>query len=72
LVNELAMYCHGLGLEIWSVIDVAVTKPFGFVTISPTMSTITCLTMSVSRVVAHLNQQRKSVNGSRILLVGLA
>ncbi len=66
------MYCHGLGLEIWSVIDVAVTKPFGFVTISPTMSTITCPAMSVSRVVAHLNQQRKSVNGSRILFVGLA
>ncbi|MGH3824907.1 MAG: nucleotide sugar dehydrogenase [Pseudonocardiaceae bacterium] len=106
LVNELAMYCHGLGLDVWSVIDAAATKPFGFMKFTPGPGVGGhCLPIDpsylswqvkrslghafrfvdiandvndhmpdyvVSRVVAHLNQQRKSVNGSRILLVGLA
>ena len=29
LVNELAVYCHELGIDVWSVIDMAATKPFG-------------------------------------------
>jgi UDP-N-acetyl-D-glucosamine dehydrogenase len=106
LVNELAMYCHGLGLDVWSVVDAAATKPFGFMKFTPGPGVGGhCLPIDpsylswqaqrslghafrfvdiandvndhmpdyvVSRVVAHLNQQRKSVNGSRILLVGLA
>lgn len=106
LVNELAMYCHGLGLDVWSVIDAAATKPFGFMKFTPGPGVGGhCLPIDpsylswqvrrslghafrfvdiandvndhmpdyvVSRVVAHLNQQCKSVNSSRILLVGLA
>jgi UDP-N-acetyl-D-glucosamine dehydrogenase len=106
LVNELAMYCHGLGLNVWSVIDAAATKPFGFMKFTPGPGVGGhCLPIDpsylswqvrrslghafrfvdiandvndhmpdyvVSRVVTHLNQQRKSVNGSSILLVGLA
>jgi len=30
LVNELAMYSNELGIDVWSVIDAAATKPFGF------------------------------------------
>lgn len=106
LVNELAMYCHGLGLDVWSVIDAAATKPFGFMKFTPGPGVGGhCLPADssylswqvrrslghafrfvdiandvndhmpdyvVSRVVTLLNQRRKSVNGSRILLVGLA
>src|ERR1700689_295604 len=30
LVNELAMFAHDLGINIWEAIDAASTKPFGF------------------------------------------
>jgi UDP-N-acetyl-D-mannosaminuronic acid dehydrogenase/UDP-N-acetyl-D-glucosamine dehydrogenase len=35
LVNELAMYCHDLGIDVWSVIDAAASKPFGFMKFTP-------------------------------------
>lgn len=106
LVNELAMYCHDLGIDVWSVIEAAGTKPFGFMKFRPSPGVGGhCLPIDpsylswqvrrslgqafrfvdiandvnnhmpdyvVSRVIKHLNQQRRSVNGSRILLVGLA
>jgi UDP-N-acetyl-D-glucosamine dehydrogenase len=28
--NEVALWCHELGLDVWEVIDAAATKPFGF------------------------------------------
>ncbi len=106
LVNELAMYCHALRLDVWSVVDAAATKPFGFMRFAPGPGVGGhCLPIDpcylswqarrslghglgfvdmakdvndhmpdyvVSRVVTHLNQERKAVKGSRILLVGLA
>jgi UDP-N-acetyl-D-glucosamine dehydrogenase len=30
LVNELALMCHHLDVDVWEVIDAAATKPFGF------------------------------------------
>lgn len=30
LVNEMARFCHELGVDLWDVIDLAKTKPFGF------------------------------------------
>jgi UDP-N-acetyl-D-glucosamine dehydrogenase len=30
LVNEMARFCHELDIDLWSVIDAAATKPFGF------------------------------------------
>lgn len=30
LINELAMLCHKMGLNVWEVIDAAKTKPYGF------------------------------------------
>jgi UDP-N-acetyl-D-glucosamine dehydrogenase len=35
LVNELAMFCHGLGVDVWEVVEAASTKPFGFMRFSP-------------------------------------
>ena len=106
LVNELAMYCHGLGIDVWSVLDAAATKPFGFMKFTPGPGVGGhCLPIDpsylqwqvrravgsnfrfidiandinehmpdyvVSRVADHLNRRQRSVNGSSILLVGLA
>jgi UDP-N-acetyl-D-glucosamine dehydrogenase len=30
LVNEMARFCHDLGIDLWDVISAASTKPFGF------------------------------------------
>ncbi|MFV2084664.1 nucleotide sugar dehydrogenase [Micromonospora sp. LOL_021] len=35
LVNELAVYAHMLGIDIWDAIDAASTKPFGFLRFTP-------------------------------------
>lgn len=35
LVNELALICERLGLDVWEVIDGASTKPFGFMPFYP-------------------------------------
>ena len=35
LVNELAMMCERLGIDVWEVIEAAGTKPFGFMKFTP-------------------------------------
>lgn len=35
LVNELAIICHLLGVDVWEIIDAAGTKPFGFMPFYP-------------------------------------
>ena len=35
LVNEMAMMCDRLGVDVWEVIDAAATKPFGFMKFTP-------------------------------------
>jgi UDP-N-acetyl-D-glucosamine dehydrogenase len=35
LVNELAMLCDRMGIDVWDVIDAAATKPFGFMAFRP-------------------------------------
>jgi UDP-N-acetyl-D-glucosamine dehydrogenase len=35
LMNELAMFGHELGVDVWEAIDAASTKPFGFMRFSP-------------------------------------
>ena len=35
LVNEMAMVCHEMGIDIWEVIDAAATKPFGYMPFYP-------------------------------------
>ena len=35
LVNEVAIMCEKLGVDVWEVIDAAATKPFGFMKFTP-------------------------------------
>ncbi len=105
LVNELAMVCHRLGLNVWEIIDAAATKPFGFlpfrpgpglgghcIPIDPLYLSWKMKTLDykvrfidladevnsgmplyvVQRVGELLNAQKKPINGSRILLLGIA
>jgi len=35
LVNELAIMCNRLGIDVWEVVEAAATKPFGFMKFTP-------------------------------------
>ncbi len=106
LVNELAMFAHDLGIDVWEAIDAASTKPFGYLRFTPGPGVGGhCLPVDpsylswrvrqslgvpfrfvelandvnahmpdyvVRRLTLALNQRRLSVNGQRILLLGLA
>ena len=105
LVNEMAIMCDRLNIDVWEVIDAAATKPFGYMKFTPGPGLgghcipIDPLYLSwklrainynarfielaseintgmpryvVSRVQDSLNEQRKPLNGSRILILGAA
>jgi UDP-N-acetyl-D-glucosamine dehydrogenase len=104
LVNEVALMCDRLKIDVWEVIEAAATKPFGFMPFYPgpglgghcipvdpyylawKLKTLDYkarfielaadINMNmpwyvVSKVVNALNEQRKSVNGSNILVLGV-
>ena len=35
MVNEMAMLCYEMGIDVWEVVDAAATKPFGFMPFYP-------------------------------------
>jgi len=35
LVNEMAMVCHELGIDVWEVLEAAASKPFGYMAFTP-------------------------------------
>jgi UDP-N-acetyl-D-glucosamine dehydrogenase len=105
LVNELAMLCHKMDINLWEVIDAAKTKPYGFQAFYPGpglgghcipldpyylswkareygfhTSMIESSMMindnmpeyTVSRASKILNRFRKSFNGAKILILGVA
>jgi len=105
LINELAMLCHKMGINIWEVIDAAKTKPYGFhpfypgpglgghcIPLDPYFlswkareygfhtSMIESSMMindrmpeyTVERAGSILNRAKKPLNGSRVLLLGVA
>jgi UDP-N-acetyl-D-glucosamine dehydrogenase len=105
LVNEMAIICEKLGVNVWEVIEAAATKPFGFMKFMPgpgigghcipldphylawKMRTLNYKTrfidlaseinsempaLVVDKVAVALNDERKAVNGSRVLVVGVA
>jgi UDP-N-acetyl-D-glucosamine dehydrogenase len=105
LVNEMAIVCDKLGVNVWEVIDAAATKPFGFMKFTPgpgigghcipldphylawKMRTLNYKTrfidlaseinsempaLVVEKVARALNDARKSVNGSKVLVLGVA
>ncbi|MDY6866391.1 MAG: nucleotide sugar dehydrogenase [Chloroflexota bacterium] len=104
LVNELAIMCDRLKIDVWEVIDAAATKPFGFMKFTPGPGLgghcipIDPLYLSwklkslnynarfielaseintnmprytMSKIQDALNIQKKSVNGSRVLILGV-
>ena len=105
LVNEMAIVCDKLGVNVWEVIDAAATKPFGYMKFTPgpgigghcipldplylawKMRTLNYRTRFIDlasdinsempeyvvrRVARALNDFRKPVRGSRILVLGVA
>ena len=105
MVNEMAIVCDKLGVDVWEVIDAAGTKPFGFMKFTPgpgigghcipldphylawKMRTLNYKTRFidlaseinsqmpqyvVEKIAAALNSERKAVNGSRVLILGVA
>ena len=105
LVNEIAMMCDKLDVDVWEVIDAAATKPFGFmpfypgpglgghcIPIDPYYLAWKMKTLNynarfielageinagmpeyvVEKVTDALNDHAKSVNKSRILVLGIA
>ena len=105
LVNELAIMCERMGVDVWEVIDAAATKPFGFMKFTPGPGLgghcipIDPLYLSwkmksfqytarfielaseintnmpryvVSRVMDALNEQGKTLKGSKCLVLGAA
>jgi UDP-N-acetyl-D-glucosamine dehydrogenase len=104
LVNEVALMCDRLKIDVWEVIEAAATKPFGFmpfypgpglgghcIPVDPFYLAWKLKTLDykarfielaaeintgmpwyvISKVVDALNEQRKSVNGSNILILGV-
>jgi UDP-N-acetyl-D-glucosamine dehydrogenase len=105
LVNELAMLCNRLELDVWEVIDAAATKPYGFMRFTPGPGlgghcipidpfylswrarqfdfqtefielagkvNTTMPYFCAERVSHALNDVRKPVNGSRVLVLGVS
>lgn len=106
LVNELAVFAHQLGIDIWESIEAASSKPFGYMKFTPGPGVGGhCLPVDpsylswqvrrqlgqnfrfvelandvndhmpdyvVQRISRLLNDESKSIRGSRVLLVGLA
>ena len=105
LVNEMALMCHRMGLDVWEVIDAAKTKPFGFMPFYPGPGLGGhCIPIDpfylswkarqfnfearfielagsvngsmpefvVQRIIDALNSHKKSLNGSRVHILGVA
>ncbi|HEY0874810.1 MAG TPA: nucleotide sugar dehydrogenase [Vicinamibacterales bacterium] len=105
LVNEIALMCDTLGIDVWEVVEAAATKPFGFMPFYPgpglgghcipidpfylswkakqsgfearfielAGQVNGSMPMAVVQKIADaLNTRRKSVNGAKILIAGVA
>ncbi|MBU0635051.1 MAG: nucleotide sugar dehydrogenase [Candidatus Omnitrophica bacterium] len=105
LVNEIALMCNKMSIDVWEVIDAAATKPFGFMPFYPgpglgghcipidplylawkarsfgfEMRFIELAAQVNSQMPQHvvgridevLNFKKKSINASRILILGVA
>jgi UDP-N-acetyl-D-glucosamine dehydrogenase len=105
LVNELALMCDRMNIDVWEVVDAAKTKPFGFMAFYPGPGLGGhCIPIDpfylswkakqtgfdprfielaghinagmphyvVEKVAEALNTRRKAINGSSILIAGVA
>lgn len=105
LINEVAILCHRMGIDVWEVVAAAATKPFGFmpfypgpglgghcIPVDPFYLSWRARAFDMNaefvelagrinvgmpyyvfgRVVAALNDRKKAINGSRVLLLGVS
>lgn len=105
LVNEMAIICHRMGINVWEVIDAAKTKPYGFqafypgpglgghcIPLDPFYLTWKAREFDyhtrlietsgeintgmpeyvVQRAMNVLNRDKKSMNGAKVLVLGVA
>ena len=105
MINELALFCGKMGLDIWEVIEAAKTKPYGFMPFYPSPKVGGhCIPLDpfylsyrakeynfwtrfielageineqmphfvVTKMVSVLNHNKKPLNGSKILIWGVA
>src|SRR5687767_11479243 len=105
LVNELALMCDRMNINVWEIIEAAATKPFGFMPFYPGPGLGGhCIPIDpfylswkakqsgfdprfielaghinsgmphyvVDKVMDALNTRRKAINGSRVLVAGIA
>src|SRR6266540_4285267 len=105
LVNELALMCDKMNIDVWEVVDAAKTKPFGFMAFYPGPGLGGhCIPIDpfylswkakqtgfdprfielaghinagmphyvVEKIGEALNERRKAVNGSKVLIAGVA
>jgi UDP-N-acetyl-D-glucosamine dehydrogenase len=105
LVNEIALMCDRLGLDVWEIVKAAATKPFGFMPFYPGPGLGGhCIPIDpfylswkakqtgfdprfielagqingsmphfvVDKITDALNRHQKSINGSTVLILGLA
>ena len=105
LVNELALMCDRMNIDVWEVVDAAKTKPFGFMAFYPGPGLGGhCIPIDpfylswkakqsgfdprfielaghinggmphyvVDKVAEALNTKRKAINGSNVLIAGVA
>lgn len=105
LINEMAMICDALKVDVWEVIEAAATKPFGFMPFYPGPGigghciNIDSMYLAwkarlhgyepklielaqaindgmpslvIDKAFRILNERKKSVNGSKVLVVGVA
>ena len=105
MINELALLCGKMGIDIWEVIESAKTKPYGFTSFYPSPKVGGhCIPLDpfylewkakeynfwtrfielageineqmphyvVTRVITFLNRDKKPINGSKILVWGVA
>jgi len=105
LVNEIALMCDKLGLDVWEVVGAAATKPYGFmpfypgpglgghcIPVDPHYLSWKLRTLNytarfielahdvnshmpdyvVDKVALGLNEERKAINGSKVLVLGVA
>ena len=104
MINELALFCGKMGIDIWEVIEAAKTKPYGFMPFYPSPKIGGhCIPLDpfylsykakeynfwtrfielageineqmphyvITRIISVLNQNEKSVKGSRLLVWGV-
>jgi UDP-N-acetyl-D-glucosamine dehydrogenase len=71
MANEMARLCNTLGIDTWEVVRAAATKPFGFMPFYPGPG-IGGHCIPLDPHYLSWNDAKKAVNGSKVLVLGVA